>query len=196
MQKAALALFQTFLPLQLSQLWPDLINTILRIVNPSLLDSTPVVDASPRSHRTGLSSFSMERVVDLLLQLYRFVQPSRHSRIKTRHKARREAVSSRSGGCKLLVHQDHLQAVAISPYLWLDLMSGYIQHQHVHHALHMKKVPCANVGHVPNKDLCIHEAVRGHDRAKCNALDQDITSKLHICLSVSLLCVARNEYGL
>lgn len=146
-QKAALALFQTFLPLQLSQLWPDLINTILRIVNPSLLDSPPVVDASPRSHRTDLSSFSMERVVDLLLQLYRCVWLSRHSRIRTHHEARREAASSRSGGCKLLVHQDHLQAVAISPYSWLDLMSCHIEHQHVHHALYLK-LPCTNARHV------------------------------------------------
>ncbi|KAK9868608.1 hypothetical protein WJX84_001848 [Apatococcus fuscideae] len=71
-QKAALGMLPTFLPLQLPDLWPDLIMTVLHITDPSLLESTLGHDGcSPRSHRTGLSSFSMEKVVDLLLQLYR-----------------------------------------------------------------------------------------------------------------------------
>ena len=81
-QKAALSLLPTLVPpVQLPQLWPDLILTLLRLIRPGLLQlPVPSLSNSFNSsniNKHALSSLAQERVVDTVAQLYRWgAQPA------------------------------------------------------------------------------------------------------------------------
>ncbi|KAK9810126.1 hypothetical protein WJX72_005196 [[Myrmecia] bisecta] len=81
-QKAALALFPTLAPTDLTDLWPDLFAALLALLQPAAPDpqAPPPEDAgavspAPPPPRSALTSQCMERVVEICVQLYRDQAP-------------------------------------------------------------------------------------------------------------------------
>lgn len=66
-------------PVELPQLWPDLIDLLLNLLKPHQLQPTEPANApdmaastsSANVNKHALSALSMEKVVDILAQLYR-----------------------------------------------------------------------------------------------------------------------------
>lgn len=108
-QKAAFALFPSLVPLQPPELWPELLNTLIQLLKPHLLEGQqqqqlqqqlhlqllqqqqlgpgqrqgsfnargPAAPSSNNNslHRPALSSLSMERALEIVLQLYKDSAP-------------------------------------------------------------------------------------------------------------------------
>jgi hypothetical protein len=98
-QKAAFALFPSLVPLQPPELWPELLDSLIQLLKPHLLEGQqhqqlqqqlqhqqlqqqrqgsfnargPAAPSSNNNslHRPALSSLSMERALEILLQLYK-----------------------------------------------------------------------------------------------------------------------------
>ena len=101
-QKAAFALFPSLVPLQTQDLWPELLDSLIQLIKPHLLEGQlhqqlqqqlqqqvqvqaqaqrqgsfsqrgPAAPSSNNNslHRPALSSLSMEKALEILLQLYR-----------------------------------------------------------------------------------------------------------------------------
>ena len=103
MQKAAFSLFPSLVPLQPPELWPELLDSLIQLLKPHLLEGQqhqqlqqqlqqqlkqqqqqrqgsfnargPAAPSSNNNslHRPALSSLSMERALEILLQLYKYV---------------------------------------------------------------------------------------------------------------------------
>lgn len=102
-QKAAFALFPSLVPLQTQELWPELLDGLIQLIKPHLLEGQlhqqlqqqlqqqqqvqlqaqrqgsfshrgPAAPSSNNNslHRPALSSLSMEKALEILLQLYRY----------------------------------------------------------------------------------------------------------------------------
>ena len=76
MQKAVFTQLTSMAPVELPQLWPDLIDLLLNLLKPHQLqpaDSTPddASAAGANVNKHALTALSMEKVVDILAQLYR-----------------------------------------------------------------------------------------------------------------------------
>ena len=109
-QKAAFGLFPSLVPLQSQELWPELLDGLIQLLKPHLLEGQlhqqlqqPLLQqvqaqaqaqrqgsfsqrgpAAPSStnnslHRPALASLSMEKALDVMLQLYRYGLPSEAS---------------------------------------------------------------------------------------------------------------------
>ena len=97
-QKAAFSLFPSLVPLQPPELWPELLDSLVQLLKPHLLEGqqhqqlqqqlqqqlkqqrqgsfnarAPAAPSSNNNslHRPALSSLSMERALEILLQLYK-----------------------------------------------------------------------------------------------------------------------------
>lgn len=96
-QKAAFSLFPSLVPLQPPELWPELLDSLIQLLKPHLLEGQqhqqqlqqqlklqqrqgsfnargPAAPSSNNNslHRPALSSLSMERALEILLQLYKY----------------------------------------------------------------------------------------------------------------------------
>lgn len=85
MQKAVFTLLATLAPVDLPQLWPDLIDLLLNLLKPNMVEgpssaeSRVAADATASSSGGGgsnvnkhaITSLSMEKTIEILAQLYR-----------------------------------------------------------------------------------------------------------------------------
>ncbi|BDA41918.1 Protein MON2 homolog [Coccomyxa sp. Obi] len=82
-QKAVFTLLTSMAPVELPQLWPDLIDLLLNLLKPHQLQPSEPANApdtaagtsSTNVNKHALSALSMEKVVDILAQLYRDQAP-------------------------------------------------------------------------------------------------------------------------